>query len=187
MKHSRLEGQHAFLSPSKYAWLNYSEDKLVDAYYNFLATQRGTRLHDLAKRLIEEGVYLPDDQKTLNMHVNDAIDLRLRPEQPLYFSDNCFGTADAIQFDERLGRLRIHDLKTGMNPASIRQLLIYAALFFLEYDIPINDIETELRIYQNDDVIIEKPTIEDIGPVVDKIVASDEIIESIKKENGDGL
>ena len=187
MKHSKLEGQHAFLSASKHSWLNYSDEKLIDSYYSFLATQRGTRLHELAKRLIEEKVFLPDDRRTFNMYVNDAIDIGLRPEQLLYFSDNCFGTADAIDFDERSGKLRIHDLKTGLNPASLRQLEIYAALFFLEYDIPINDVETELRIYQNDDVIVERPTIEDIAPVMDKIVASDEIIEQIKKENGNEL
>ena len=31
-KHSNLEGQHAFLSASGYHWINYSEDKLADAY-----------------------------------------------------------------------------------------------------------------------------------------------------------
>ena len=53
-KHSRLEGQHAFLGASQYSWLNYDEDKLVDKYYNFLATLRGTQLHELAAKLIEE-------------------------------------------------------------------------------------------------------------------------------------
>jgi len=187
MKHSRLDGQHAFLSASKNSWLNYSEDKLVEAYYSFLATQRGTRLHELAEKLISEGVYVLDDHKTFSMYVNDAIDKKLRPEQKLYFSDNCFGTADAINFDERRGILTIHDLKTGITPAHIRQLEIYAALFFLEYDIPVNDVKTELRIYQNDDIIEEHPTVEDIAPIIDKIITSDEIIEQIKKENDDEL
>ena len=187
MKHSRLEGQHAFLSASKHSWLNYTDDKLINSYNNFLATQRGTKLHELAKRLIEEQVYLPDEQRTLNMYVNDSIDAGLRPEQPLYFSENCFGTADAIGFDEREGILRIHDLKTGINPASMDQLLIYAGLFFLEYDIPVHDIYSELRIYQNNEIDIFKPTLEDIVPVMDAIIHCDEIIESIKKENGDEL
>lgn len=35
--HSNLEGQHAFLGASKYHWINYSEDKVADAYSKFLA------------------------------------------------------------------------------------------------------------------------------------------------------
>ena len=187
IKHSRLEGQHAFLSASKHSWLNYTDDKLANSYYNFLATQKGTKLHEIAKMLIEEKIYLPDEQRTFNMYVNDSIDANLRPEQHLYFSENCFGTADAIGFDDRKGALRIHDLKTGVNPASMDQLLIYAGLFFLEYDIPVRDIDTELRIYQNNDILIENPTLEDIVPVMDAIIHCDEIIESIKKENSDEL
>ena len=41
-KHSNLEGQHAFLGASKYHWINYSEDKVAEAYSKFLATQKGT-------------------------------------------------------------------------------------------------------------------------------------------------
>ena len=44
--HSNLEGQHAFLGASKYHWINYDETKVADAYSKFLATQRGTVLHD---------------------------------------------------------------------------------------------------------------------------------------------
>ena len=39
--HSNLEGQHAFLGASKYHWINYGEDKVAEAYRNFLATQKG--------------------------------------------------------------------------------------------------------------------------------------------------
>ena len=46
--HSNLEGQHAFLGASKYHWINYSEDKVADAYSKFLATQKGTVLHAFA-------------------------------------------------------------------------------------------------------------------------------------------
>ena len=41
-RHSNLEGQHAFLGASKYHWINYSEDKVAEAYSKFLATQPGT-------------------------------------------------------------------------------------------------------------------------------------------------
>ena len=116
------------------------------------------------------------------MYVNDAIYYDLHPEQPLYFSDNCFGTADAIGFDEHKGFLRIHDLKTGLNTASMEQLKIYAALFFLEYDMPLNDIGMELRIYQNDDIRISEPEIDEIAPIMDRIIMFDKLIEEIKEK-----
>ena len=180
--HSDLEGQHAFLGASKHSWLNYDEDKLIESYCNYAAVQRGTRLHDLAAKLIEEKVTLPDSNKTLNRYVNDAIRFGLRPEQKLRYSNNIFGTADAIKFDEESGILRIHDLKTGIIKASMEQLEIYASIFFLEYDISPADTEIELRIYQNDDIDICNPSIEDIAPIMDKMILFDEIIERLKKE-----
>ena len=30
--HSRLEGAHAFLSASKYHWVNYDDAKLIESY-----------------------------------------------------------------------------------------------------------------------------------------------------------
>lgn len=50
--HSNLEGQHAFLGASKYHWINYGEDKVAEAYRNFLATQKGTVLHAFAAQCI---------------------------------------------------------------------------------------------------------------------------------------
>lgn len=127
--HSNLEGQHAFLGASKYHWINYSEDKVADAYSKFLATQKGTVLHAFAAQCISLGQKLPKSQKTLNMYVNDAIGYKMTPEQTLFYSENCFGTADSISY--RSGLLRIHDLKTGIIPAHMEQLMIYAALFCL--------------------------------------------------------
>lgn len=129
-RHFELEGLHAFLGPSKYHWLNYSEEKMADSYLNFLAAQRGTELHAFAAQCIRLGQKLPKSQKTLNMYVNDAIGFRMTPEQPLFYSENCFGTADAISFRKDI--LRIHDYKSGAIPAHIEQLEIYAALFCLE-------------------------------------------------------
>lgn len=179
-KHSALEGQHAFLGASKYHWINYDETKVSEAYEKFLATQRGTVLHAFAAQCITLGQKLPKSSKTLNMYVNDAIGYRMIPEQVLYFSENCFGTADAISF--RNGLLRIHDLKTGVIPAHIEQLEIYAALFCLEYKFKPSDIEMELRIYQNDDILYHKPTTDEIAPIIDKIITFDKIINKIKEQ-----
>lgn len=179
-EHSKLRGCHAFLSASSYHWLNYSDEKLITTYSNLLAKQKGTELHDFAAKAIELGVKLPKSKKTLNMYVNDAIGYRMTPEQVLYYSDNCFGTADAISF--RNNFLRIHDLKTGATPAKMEQLLIYAALFCLEYRIKPGDIEIELRIYQNDDYTYCNPTAVDIVPIMDKIISFDKIINKLIEE-----
>lgn len=176
-RHSNLEGQHAFLGASKYHWVNYSEAKLADTYANFLAAQKGTVLHAFAAQCILLGQKLPKSRKTLNMYVNDAIGYRMTPEQILYYSDNCFGTADAISF--RNGLLRIHDLKTGVTPAHMMQLMIYAALFCMEYHMNPGDIEMELRLYQNNEVLFHNPMADDILPIMDKIQTFDKIIDRV--------
>ena len=177
--HSNLKGQHAFLGASKYHWINYDKEKVADAYSSFLATQRGTVLHEFAYQCIQLGQKLPKSQKTLNMYVNDAISFQMTPEQVLYYSENCFGTVDAITF--RDNKLRIHDLKTGIVPAHMEQLEVYAALFCLEYKIKPADIETELRIYQSNEIFYYDPTENDILPIMEKIISFDRIIKKIKE------
>ena len=180
--HSMLEGKHAFLGASKYHWINYDADKVADSYSRFLAVQKGTELHDFAAQCIKLGQKLPRSKKTLNMYVNDAIGFKMTPEQVLYYSENCFGTADSISF--RDGLLRIHDLKTGVIPAHMEQLMIYAALFCLEYKVKPSEIDMELRLYQSDNVFYHNPTAEDIVPIIDKIMSFDKIIANIKLERG---
>lgn len=178
--HWEIEGKHSFLSPSNYHWINYSDEKLEERYLNHLAVERGTRLHSLAKELIDLGVKLPRSNKTLNLYVNDAIGYKMKTEQPLFYSYNCFGTADAIAFRKDI--LRIHDLKTGQTPASMAQLEVYSALFCLEYAIEPTSIGMELRIYQNDEVLIHEPEPVDISYIMDKIVTFDGLIERMKDE-----
>lgn len=178
--HYHLEGRHAFLSASKHHWVRYSEEKLASAFMNAKAKQRGTELHELAHDLIRLGVKLPGNKKTLNAFVNDAIGYRMATEQILYYSDNAFGTADAISF--RRNKLRIHDLKTGVSAASVEQLEVYAALFCLEYGTKPFDIAIELRIYQNDDMAIFEADPDVITHIMDRIVTFDKIIEKIKSE-----
>lgn len=176
--HFRLEGQHAFLSASKYHWINYDEEKIENAYYKYLATAHGTRLHEFACECIKLGIKLPKTRKTLNMYVNDAIGYRMTTEQMLYYSDNCFGTADSISFRQNL--LRIHDLKTGETPASMKQLEVYTALFCLEYKTDPNDIGIELRLYQSNEALIHEPSPDDILRIMDKIITFDKHIEKLK-------
>lgn len=177
-KHSDLEGRHAFLSASKYHWINYDEEKLEKVYSKYMATLIGTRLHAFACECINLGVKLPKNKKTLNLYVNDAIGYKMETEQTLYYSDNCFGTADAICFRDNF--LRIHDFKSGETPASMNQLKIYAALFCLEYDINPFDIQMELRLYQTNNIIIHKPDPKEIDYIIEKIIRFDKKIEEIK-------
>ncbi|MCM1579601.1 MAG: DUF2800 domain-containing protein [Ruminococcus sp.] len=179
-EHSRYKGMHAFLGASKYHWINYDEQKIADTYSNSLAVKKGTELHEFAARCIELGQRLPKSNKTLNMYVNDAVGFKMRPEQMLFYSENCFGTADAISFRDNF--LRIHDLKTGVSPAHMEQLYIYNALFCLEYNIKPEKIRTELRIYQSGEVICASPEPEIISSVMDKIVRFDSVIDKIKSE-----
>jgi hypothetical protein len=178
-KHPMLEGSHAFLGASKYHWINYDDEKLIASYNNFMASQRGTELHDFAARCIKLSQRLPKNHKTLNMYVNDAIGFKMTPEQVLYYSENCYGTADAIAFKDDF--LRIHDLKTGLIPAHMEQLIIYAALFCLEYKVKPGSINVELRIYQNDDILIANPQADEIVPIIDKIITFDKLIKKIKE------
>lgn len=181
-KHFNLKDRHAFLGASKYSWLNYDSDKLRESYFNDRARYRGTQLHEFASTCIKLGEKLPDVPKTLNMFVNDAIGYRMRSEQILYYSDNCFGTADAIAYRESSKKLRIHDLKTGSTPASFNQLYIYTALFCLEYAMDPHQMDIELRIYQFDDSSIDIPETTEILKIMQKIIDFDMILNDLKKE-----
>jgi len=178
--HFDLAGRHAFLSASKYHWSNYDDEKLDATYRTALAAMKGTQLHEFASEAIKLGIKLPRSRKTINLYVNDAIGFRMKPEQVLYYSDNAFGTADAIAF--RNNMLRIHDLKTGVTPTSMRQLEIYVAFFCLEYGYKPAALDIELRIYQNDDVVISVPDVDTLTHIMDRIVTFDKRIDDLKAE-----
>lgn len=178
--HSNLEGQHAFLGASKYHWINYNEQKLAESFSKFMAAQRGTELHEFAAQCIRLGQKLPKSKKTLNMYVNDAIGFKMTPEQTLYYSENCFGTTDAISFRDNF--LRIHDLKTGEIPAHMEQLEIYASLFCLEYGIKPTQIEMELRLYQSEEILVFNPSADDLIPIINNIIKFDKVIARLKAE-----
>lgn len=177
-KHYNLRNAHAILGASNYHWLNYDEQKLREAYSRMKLKERGTRMHALASELIDLRIKLPNNDITFNRYVNDAIAFRMTPEQILYFSEYCFGTADTISF--RKGTLRIHDLKTGSVPASMKQLEIYASLFCLEYDYSPCDITTILRLYQNDEVLEERPDPDVILHIIDRIKTNDKLLRTIE-------
>ena len=176
-----LRNKHAFLSPSKHTWIRWDRDKLINAWHNYKAAERGTELHELAEKCIKFGVKLQDNKSTLGMYVNDAISYKMTPEVALYYSDNCFGHADALSFKRK--KLRIFDLKTGLvTQGSMDQLLIYAALFCLTYEIDPRSIKYDLRIYQFDQAVCYEPTGDEISEIVEAIIENDAVIEMLKGE-----
>lgn len=204
IRHKELEGKHAILAPSQPYWLNYDEEQLFQKYVSGYAQSMGTALHELAESLIRNGIKLKKTDRTVVLvhllnsgiprpaidldriynnfmtYVNDAIGFKLTPEQPLVYSEYCFGTADAISFRNNL--LRIHDYKSGTTVPKMEQLLVYAALFCLEYKFKPGEIEFELRIYHNDSIIYDNPTAEDIVPIMDTIIRHDKYFREINGE-----
>lgn len=201
-EHLELRGKHSFMSPSRAAWERYDPDKLVNAYINSFATEVGTCVHEFAERCISNHIKLAKtDKKMLMYHlvthgipdyvydlefiyptvmayVNDAIGFRMHPEVILAYSDFCFGTADTLIFTEKDRFLRIHDLKTGHKPAAIEQLVKYAALFCLEYNVKPNSIKSELRIYQNNEAIIYTPETSEIESMANTVIEGSRILEN---------
>lgn len=199
--HSRLVGTHAFLSASQPSWRKKDAAELIEAKKNSYAQQIGTLMHayaadcikfreklkksdargvkfDLMRKGIPEyAIDIDRVYPTFMAYVNDAIGYRLSPEVVLYYSSECYGTADAIDVDGKI--LRIHDLKTGIKPAKMDQLMIYAGLFYLEYQMKPESISAELRIYQTDEVLVYKPEIDEIREVMDDIVEKDRVLKSI--------
>ena len=210
LDHSKLNGLHAPFSASQPYWLGKDFEANKNRYISRWIPTVGTVSHAFAEAMIKKRIKLSkSDMKMYKLYllenkvqcipyyvvdeldmqalftnlipyINDGIGFRMTPEQILYYSDRWFGTADAISFTDNM--LRIHDLKTGRVAAHMEQLLVYAALFCLEYRFKPGDIDMELRIYQNSEVIFHNPTAEDILPIMDQIVTQDKLFEKLIKE-----
>ena len=208
-KHLNLKGRHALLSASSWRWMNDDPESLVKRLCGQYATDIGTILHDVAYKHIKHRIKMNKFDKknvmlellsngipgvvidginfdvmfeNLMTYVNDGVGFKLEPEVVLYYSNNFFGTTDAIAYSERDRFLRIHDYKSGTTPAHMEQLLIYAALFCLEYRIKPTEFESELRIYQSNEIVCHNPAPDEIIPIMDKIVIFDKYLYEIKEE-----
>lgn len=207
-KHPEIkDGEHAIFAPSKKLLSRESltEEQIYNLIYSMYAPQIGTVIHELAKDLIEEKqpvkketirgliyhvlykakipIALIQPEKyidTVLPYVKDAIGFGMIPEQKLVYQHPiAWGTADAIKFNPSKCELRIHDLKTGKLPASLDQLIEYAAYFFLEYHIKPGDCKTIISIYQNGDVLTGYPTASDILPIMDRAVALSKYVQGV--------
>lgn len=133
-------------------------------------------LLDYGKLLIVSLNEIPEEVFfTVKLFINDAIGYRMSSEVGLKYSDRFFGTTDAISFQSNF--LRIHDLKTGDLEAHIDQLLVYVALFCLEYKMKPSEFRTELRIYQFGKALVYEPGVDEIIPIMDKIITSEKLIK----------
>jgi hypothetical protein len=180
-KHSHLEGQHAFLSPSSYHWINYDEEKLAFRWKTLRASLEGVEQHRYAAICIEEGIVQDDETTTVGLYINQCIQFKMSAEVVLFYSPNAFGTVDAIAYRHRL--LRISDLKTGVSRTSEHQLEVYAAMFCLEYEIdPYSLRDIELRIYQDSKVRVYRGDPYFIKGIMDKIVQFDAILNQLREE-----
>jgi hypothetical protein len=178
-RHLVREGEHAFLSPSNYHWINYSPARLAERWLTMNAAAMGTAQHQYAQLEIR-AKRLSRFVGTLGMYINDCIEYKMETEQVLYYSENCFGTCDAISF--RYRTLRIFDLKTGITRASVHQLEVYSALFCLEYGYDPFDIKIEMRIYQDDEIQVFEADPEDIAFIMAKIQEHDRQIQQLRLE-----
>ena len=101
----------------------------------------------------------------------------------IYYSQggNTELVAKTLAQNLRADMVRIHDLKTGITPAHFEQLMIYAAMFCLEYGHNPEKITMELRLYQNDEVLILEPDPRDICDIMETIVRFDKLINKEKQ------
>lgn len=138
---------HAMFSPSDKAWLKYDRNKILSRIEQFRAVQRGTELHELAKKAIDLGVKLDPSNGCLSQYVSDCIELGMNTEILVSYSPDIQGTADAILFNPESGWLYVFDLKTGERKADITQCIIYAAIWCLQFRVEPLTIKFDLRIY----------------------------------------
>lgn len=205
-KHFQLEGKHALLSASSWRWLYDDEESLIKRIRSQYSTDIGTILHNVAYKhikyqikmnkydkknvmleLLSSGIpgYVVDSldfdsmYENLMTYVNDCVGFRMKPEVVLYYSNNFFGTTDAIRFDEKEKFLRIHDYKSGVTPAHMEQLLIYGALFCLEYRMKPIEFDTELRIYQSNQILCHNPAPDEITNVMQTIEKREKFLTDV--------
>jgi hypothetical protein len=202
----KYKGTHAMFGASQYSWINYPDPKMIiEKYKSKKAADFGTKIHEIAAKLITLCKKLPKSypairllliyalgydtelitdivMDTLRMYVNDAIGFGMDAEQLVFYSEYFYGTADAISMSETKSLLRIHDLKTGKTPARLEQLLIYAAYYCLQHDKDPRDLFFELRIYQQGDVIIGRPTAAELTLLMNKIITFNKVIQEYESE-----
>lgn len=130
--------------------------------------------------LIPKGAYNSKDLIiTVSLFVNDMIGFRMDSEVVLCYDEEfAFGTTDGIRCDDKEKVIRIGDLKSGVNPAKMTQLLLYDAYFCLEYKKNPKEYKHELRIYQSGEIVEYFPMGEEVEEHMKKIVQATDILRN---------
>lgn len=180
---------HSFACGNIKAYESYDEENMDDVRKGFRNFVRGRyRLDDektapLAFSFLDNMHYVPEESwRSVAQFINDGCQYKMNAEQALYYSDNAFGTTDAISFYRN--KLRIHDLKTGDIPAKMLQLELYAALFCLEYHKQPEQIKIELAVYQFGEVLRDSPNPKDIRELMDIIIEDDRVLNLMSLDGG---
>jgi hypothetical protein len=90
-RHLNLQGEHAFLSPSTYHWINYNHARLLQRWTAAQAGAYGNMQHEYAQQEIkakrESGLI-----GTVGQYINDAIRYRMETEQVRHCSVSSMAT-----------------------------------------------------------------------------------------------
>ena len=159
------------------------ETQIFNKYYIEECNDKGEYVQRLTihgNDLLMNLKYIPAEcYESVKTFINDAVGYKMDSEKRVYYSRYFWGTTDAIKYDSASGLLRIHDLKTGIKPASFDQLAVYASLFCLEKTIKPETCQFELRIYQNDDISVDEPDSKTIREIMDIIIKRQSLINKI--------
>jgi hypothetical protein len=164
----------------KVASIKSVKEGVESAIYNKYRVGEDAKTAEYGRTLIDNVGKLPKEVfETAKYYINDGISFHMSVEQPLYYSIYIFGTADTISYREDTHHLQIHDYKSGERAAHMDQLMVYAGLFCLEYEIKPRDIKTELRIYQSGEIVTHEPDTDELQAIISTIVETNRILERI--------
>jgi len=166
--HKITSNKETFNSIDEYIFNKYYDQEMDSI------SKTGNRILSCLKQVTKNQ---PEFIENIRAYVNDAIGYKMYPEVVLYFTDEFFGTTDALIFNEKERLLRVHDLKTGVSIVHVEQLMGYAALFCLEQNIDPLTINYELRIYQGNDILVATPDGNDVKQFVDQYLAFDKEVK----------
>lgn len=141
-------------------------DSFMTYIYRKYYDETNSRVSTAGERILRSVSRIsPETIVTLRSYINDCIGYCMVTEAPLEYDPiYFFGTADAYCYRDDI--LRVSDLKTGVVRAHMEQLMIYAALFCLSRKIKPSDLKkTELRIYQNAQIIYHEPPAKEIEEI----------------------
>lgn len=165
----------------KYSTLKDLSHSILSYIYRKYYDEERAEITETGNKILQTARVLPKEKLvTLQQYINDGSGFRMKTEQTLVYSDFIYGTADAIRYEDDV--LRISDYKSGKHPVSMDQLLVYAALFCLEYKVDPMKTKFHLRIYQQGKIICNEPEGSQILDIANRIVYVNKVATSVRGE-----